>query len=137
MDAEPRIEDAPLDEATRFAESRAAKTCSLIVFALVMLYTLLVLNVFLGQVPYFKSMFMEMGTDLPGLTIIVLSTAPTAVPLVFLAAIGSAVKEFAVTNRQTTLVINGVHFVALVAMKELLVVALMQPLIRLMETLGQ
>lgn len=136
MTAGPRTGDAPLDEATCFAESRAAKTCSRIVFALVILYTLLVLHVFMGRVPHFKKMFMEMGTDLPGLTILALFAAPVAAPLVFLAAIGSTVKEFVLANRPTTLIINGVHLVVLVAAKEIVQLSLGLPLLRLMESLG-
>ncbi|MHC4248160.1 MAG: hypothetical protein ACYS9X_03440 [Planctomycetota bacterium] len=136
MAAEPRIEDAPVDEATRFAEPRAVKTCSRIVFALVMFNTLLVLYVFLGKVPLLSKAFLEMAMELPALTIFVLSVAPVAGPLVLVAAIGSAVKEFVVTNRNATLAINGVHLVVLVVARELLDLALAQPLLHLMESLG-
>jgi len=133
--SEPRIESLPPREATRFAETHAAKTCSLIVFALVMLYTFLVLRG-LFHAPQFENMFMEMDTSLPALTRFVLTVIPTVGPLVFLAAIGTIVKEFAVKNRNITLVINGIHLVMLVAMKELIIFALGMPLLRLMNSLG-
>jgi len=136
MADEPRMEDAPPWKPTGFAETRAARTCSLIVFALVMLYTFLPLRVLACGFPRFENMFMEMGTDLPGLTRFFLSLAPILWPLVFLAAIGSAVKEFVVKNRGVTLAINGIHLVVLVAMRELIIFALGMPLLRLMETIG-
>jgi len=133
---EPRIEDAPPWKPTGFAETRAAKTCSLIVFALVMIYTFSLVHALMNGIPHFEKMFMEMETTLPSLTILTLSIAPLLGPLIILAAIGSAVKEFVVKNRNATLIANGIHLVVLVAMKELIVVALGAPLIRLMETLG-
>jgi len=135
MPDEPRMEDAPPWKPTGFAETRAARTCSLIVFALVMLYTFVVLRG-LFHVPQFEKLFMEMRSDLPCLTRIFLSIKPIIWALVFLAAIGSTVKEFVAKNRNATLIANGIHLVVLVSMKELIVVALGAPLIRLMETLG-
>jgi hypothetical protein len=136
MPDEPRMEDAPPWKPTGFAETRAARTCSLIIFALVMLYTFVAFYPTASSIPRFESMFMEMNAELPGLTRFFLSIAPVLWPLVLLAAIGGAVKEFVVRDRSITLIINGVHLVVLVAIKELIVVALGAPLICLMETLG-
>ena len=136
MADEPRIEDAPPWKPTGFAETRAAKTCSLIVFALLMIYTFLSLRALTCSMPRFESMFAEMGTDLPTLTIFALSIVPILWPLAVLAAVGSAIKEFAVANRSVTLVINGVHLVVLVAIKELTRIALEMALFSPMDPLS-
>jgi len=136
MADEPRMEDAPPWKPTGFAETRAARACSLIVFALLMLYTFLPLRILACGLPSFQRLFMEMDTGLPGLTRFFLSAGPVLWPLVLIAAIGSAVKEFAVKNRGLTLVVNGIHLVVIVALRELMVFALGAPLTRPMETIG-
>lgn len=135
MATEPRIEDAPVDEATRFAESRVAKACSHVLFALVVFYSLAALYLFMVKPRIFLEMFDEMNTELPVCTKMFLFLRPLAVGLVFLLLIGSAAKEFAVKERRVTLILNAVHLAALVLMKELADIALYMPLMTLMDAL--
>ncbi len=120
----------------RFAETRAARICSRIAFALVMLYSAVVLHFFLARVPDFWELFkaLDLSDGLPAVTGIMLSPVfPTCVPILALASIA---KEFAVKNRRTTLIINGVHLVLLFAVRELAVTAMLQPLIAPMVNFG-
>ena len=114
----------------RFAETRSARICSRIVFALVMLYSAVVIHFFLARVPDFWELFKEMDLSSDGLpTITSIMLSPVFPACVAILALASIAKEFAVRNRLKTLIINGVHLVLLFAVRELTVTAVLQPLI--------
>lgn len=132
--SEPRIEDAPVDEATRFAESRVAKACSHVLFGLVVFYSLVVAHLLLVKVSIFFGAFRALGTSLPTCTQVLLTLRPTMVALVFLLLVGSVVKEFTVKTSRTTLILNAVHLSALAVLKEVADIAFWMPMVTLIDS---
>jgi hypothetical protein len=118
-----------------FAETRAARVCSWIVFALVMLHSLNVLHFYLWKVPAFESVFAGICVSLPTITRYMLSRTPLWV-VAILAAAGLA-KELPVKNRLVTLAVNGVHLVLLVATCWFLETAFLMPLLQLLSSMGE
>ncbi len=131
----PREPGLPPPE--RFAETEAARICSLIVFAIVMLVSAQILYMIQTGVPALIDVFEDFGPSiaLPVTTRIVVS--PMFRATIALLALGSVVKELAIKNRRTTLIVNGVHLFVLFALQELIRAGLFQPLFSLMNALGE
>lgn len=135
MSDEGPLTESEVPPPERFSETRAARICSLIVFAVAMLVSVQIPYMILAGVPVLRDLFEDIGPGfaLPVTTRIVLS--PMFLSAIVLLALGSVAKEFAIKNRRTTLIINGVHLFLLSALQGLTMVALFQPLIALMDAL--
>ena len=113
-----------------FSESKAAFVCSIIVCCLAVAVSAFAVLVTFLVVPQFRTMFAELGIDLPVLTKLVLTPAfPGIIPVM---TVLSIVKEFLIKNKVVTLVLNGIHALLAFGILCMYVMALYLPLIKIM-----
>jgi len=136
MKDEIPLSESELPPPEHFAETQAARICSLTTLALVLILSAFQIHHLLLVVPRFEWMFAEMGLSLPVITQFLLTARSSVVGLVGLLALASVAKEAAVEDRRATLVVNCVHLVLLVAMGKLARLALELPMLRLFEEIG-
>ncbi len=83
-----------------------------------------------------QRMFAHLGMEVPIITRILISQGMILGVLLGLITLGTILKEFIVKNKKTTLMLNGIYLLIIVALTELITLGLMAPmqeLIRMME----
>ena len=131
---EPDIVDVEL-ERDRVRESKVARVCSWIAYALCLAWTIFLVPLINLGAGALRPVFKDFGATLPVLTRIVMHPGYSGLILV-LAAVG-LIKEVSMSNRIATLVWNGVHLVLLMVLFWLSAFALLAPLYSLIMTLNR
>ena len=116
-------------------ETKSTRIASIIALVFVLLWTAKTAWLAM-RVPYFEGIYADMGVALPRITQIALSLSPYVVVAVLcLITIAGIVKEFLVTNKTATLVVNGVHLVVLFVVYEIYTEALFWPLFGMLKAM--
>ena len=131
------MSNSPIDgnHSTGFDRSSPWAVNSIVILAVTLVFTIGLFIYVLYWTPHFLKMFKDLGGRLPVLTQFCLSPEFLA-DLIYLTVLGIG-KEFVVRNSKIRLVLSVVHLLLLLAMREVYVVGMFQPLINLMRTMEE